>query len=492
MKISLISLYPDITSFGIRVISSYLKQHGHKTQLIFLPDPYGDDIVYGKQRYKNHILEEVTSLCRQSDLIGVTLMTNFFKGAVQVTAQFKKALSVPIIWGGVHPTIKPLECLEHADMVCIGEGEDAILELVTKMSVGEGHLHTKNLWFRIGDQIIQNPLNPLPRDLNVYPFPDYSMHDHHIMFNNRLVPLTDEIFQIFLKEGTVSRYLGKTGYQTMTSRGCPYSCAYCINHTIKEMYGEKGKLRWRSVENVIEELSWVKREMPYVNYIWFSDDEFMAQDIESIKEFASQYKEKIQLPFSCLISPLSVTEEKMSLLVDAGLVYVQMGIESGSVRMQQLYNRKMMNNERMMKAIRIVNKFKDKMYPPNYDFLVDVPFETDQDRVDSLRFIADIPKPFHLQPFTLILYPGTLLYEKAKEKAFSINDDRDIYEKTYTMRKPDYLNLLMTLSKTGKFPGALLKILISPPLLNIFNSRVLKPMVKNVYIGLKYIYSSLK
>ncbi|PKN85282.1 MAG: B12-binding domain-containing radical SAM protein, partial [Deltaproteobacteria bacterium HGW-Deltaproteobacteria-1] len=106
--------------------------------------------------------------------------------------------------------------------------------------------------------------------------------------------------------------------------------------------------------------------------------------------------------------------------------------------------------------------------------------------------IADIPKPFHLQPFTLILYPGTLLYEKAKENALAINDDRDIYEKTYTMRKPDYLNLLMTLSKTGKFPGTLLKILISPTLLNIFNSKVLKPVVKYVYIGMKYIYSSLK
>jgi hypothetical protein len=62
MKISLISLYPDITSLGIRVISAYLKQHGHKTQLIFLPDPYGDDIVYGKERYENPILEEVISL----------------------------------------------------------------------------------------------------------------------------------------------------------------------------------------------------------------------------------------------------------------------------------------------------------------------------------------------------------------------------------------------------------------------------------------------
>jgi radical SAM superfamily enzyme YgiQ (UPF0313 family) len=258
------------------------------------------------------------------------------------------------------------------------------------------------------------------------------------------------------------------------------------------MYGGKGKLRWRTVNHVIEELLWVKREMPYVNYIWISDDEFMAQKIDNLKEFALQYKGKIGLPFSCLVSPLSVTEEKMSLLVDAGLIYVQMGIESGSVRMQKLYNREIMNNERMMKAITIINKFKDKMYPPNYDFLVDVPFETDKDRIDSLRFISNIPKPFHLQPFTLILYPGTLLYEMAKKNSLVINDYKDIYEKTYTMRKPDYLNLLMTLSKKGKFPSPLLKILINAPMLNILNSKALKPMIKSVYIGMKYVYSSFK
>jgi len=492
MKITLISLYPDITSFGIRVISAYLKQHGHKTQLIFLPDPYGDDIVYGKERYENQILEEVVALCRQSDLIGITLMTNFFNGAVQLTKKIKKELSAPVIWGGVHPTIKPNECLEHADIVCIGEGEDAMLELVNRMARGEDYSHTINLWINTGTQIIKNTLSSLPRDLDIYPFPDYSMDDQHIMINNRMVPISPDITEQFLKRGTVSRLVGKTGYQTMTSRGCPHSCAYCINHTIKEMYGGKGKLRWRSVNHVMEELMWVKREMPYVNYIWISDDEFMAQRIDTLKEFVTQYKTKIGFPFSILASPPSVTEEKMSLLVDAGLIYLQMGIESGSVRMQKLYNREFMDNKMMMQAITIINKFKDKIYPPSYDFLVDVPFETDEDKIDSLKFISDIPKPFRLQPFTLILYPGTLLYEMAKENVLVIDEHKDIYEKTYTMRKPEYLNLLMKLSSKGNFPSPLLQLLISSPMVNILNSNALKPLIKIVYIGLQNIYRLMK
>ena len=98
----------------------------------------------------------------------------------------------------------------------------------------------------------------------------------------------------------------------MTSRGCPHSCAYCINHTIKNMYGGKGKLRWRSVTHVITELMWVKKNMPYIDYIWISDDEFMARKLDKLVEFSKKYKEKIGLPFSCLASPLSVSEEKMA------------------------------------------------------------------------------------------------------------------------------------------------------------------------------------
>jgi hypothetical protein len=94
MKVTLISPYPDITSFGLRTISAYLKENGHTTQIIFLPDPYGDDLVYGKDRYDDRVLDEAVSLCEKSDLIGISLMTNFFDGAVQITRKIKDRLGI--------------------------------------------------------------------------------------------------------------------------------------------------------------------------------------------------------------------------------------------------------------------------------------------------------------------------------------------------------------------------------------------------------------
>jgi len=69
MNITLISPYPDITSFGLRTISAYLRKNGHRTRMIFIPDPYGDNLHYGIKRYEDAVLDQVVSLCGNSDLI---------------------------------------------------------------------------------------------------------------------------------------------------------------------------------------------------------------------------------------------------------------------------------------------------------------------------------------------------------------------------------------------------------------------------------------
>ena len=485
MKVTFISPYPDITAFGIRGISSYLKKHGHKTQLIFLPDPHGDNLMYNVQRYEDNILKELVLLCKDSNLIGITLMTNFFDAAVQITRKLKSEIRTPIIWGGVHPTICPEESLEYADMVCIGDGEDAMLELANKMADGEDCSNVANFCIKHNGKIIKNPVRPLPRDLDHYPIADYIMEDHHIILDGHIRPLTPELIRFFQERAVLSVFLKKIGYQTMTGRGCPHKCTYCVNDMIKNLYAGQSYLRWRSTAHVMEEFLWVKKNMPYVNFVWISDDAFFARNPESLREFCREYKEKINIPFTCLASPLTITEEKMEILIDAGLIYLQMGVESGSRNVQEVFNRKNMSNERMMKAIEIINKYKEKMLPPAYDFILDVPYETDEDKVESLRFISEIPKPFRLQPFSLVLYPGTKLYQMAKADGIITDEKKQIYAKSYGMREPNYFNLLMTLSKDGHMPSLLLKLLISNPVVKLLNSKPMKPFFRYLDKGLR-------
>ncbi len=486
MKITLISPYPDVTAFGVRTLAAHVKAHGHQARLVFLPDPFGDHIIQGVARYPESALLQTAELCADSDLVGVSLMTNHFDGAVQITNVLRRSLKVPIVWGGVHPTIRPEECIQHADIVCIGEGEDSLLALMNALQNRTPLGATPGCWVKNSDGTVNtNPLACLPADLDGYPAPDYSMHDHHVMMDGKIVPLNHLLLQQFLAQGSVAKHLGRTGYQTMTSRDCPYSCTYCINDTIRRMYGGQAKLRWRSVDHVISELKAVRRDMPYVDYIWISDDEFMARRKDDLAEFCRRYKAEIGLPFSCLVSPVSVTEEKMAMLVDAGLCYVQMGVESGSPRMQEIYRRKNMGNERLMKAIQVINKFKDKLAPPSYDFLLDVPFETDDDRIQTIQLISRFPKPYRLQPFSLILYPGTHLYTLAKEQGLIKDEHAEIYNKTYVMHEPSYLNFVVALAKDGKMPGALLRAMVWPPLVRVMQGAALKPAVAGLYKTLR-------
>jgi radical SAM superfamily enzyme YgiQ (UPF0313 family) len=492
MKISLISPYPDITSFGLRTISAYLKQAGHQTRLIFLPDPYGDNIVNGVPRYNDHVLEGIISLCDDSDIIGISLMTNFFENAVQITQKIKSRIDKPVIWGGIHPTIRPEECLQYADMVCIGDGEDAVLELLTKIQSNENYLDTQNFWFKQNETIIKNPLRFLNHDLDVYPMPDYSLNEHYLMFDGKIQPMTQELIKIMFQRSPISNYIPNCGYQTMTGRGCPHRCTYCVNDTLKGLYGEQGYLRWRSTVHIINELLWIKKNFPFVGHIWFSDDSFFAKSRDKIEEFCKLYKEKIGLPFFALASPITLTEEKMTLLVDAGLKCIQMGIETGSKRLQEIFNRKQMSNDKVMKAIKIMNKHKDKLLPIYYDFILDTPYETKEDKIESLRFISMIPKPYCIQAFSLVLYPGTHLYDMAKRDGFIKDEFKEIYNKSYTKRSMGYLNLLFSLTKRGELPGWLLRLLISPPFVYVFESRLLKPFIKLIDIGAKYIYHFIK
>jgi len=496
MKISLISPAAQIASPAVRMISAYLKKHGYKTQLIFLPDPdpfcdrhsYSGKHEYIENKYSDDVMEEVVSLCRDSDLIGISLMTDLFSNAVQITNRLKSRLNTPVIWGGIHPIIKPDESLTYADIVCIGDGEEAMLELAAKMDSGSDYSTIAGLWCKVNGITTKNQLRPLTKNLDTYPIPDYSMEDHHILFDRHIIPLTHKHLEIYFRN-SVNLYLhiNKAGYLTMTSRGCPHSCAYCFNSVMKNLYKEQAYLRWRSIEHVICELSWVKERMPYIDFVLLLDDLFFARPLEDIERFSREYKNKIGLPFMCATSPLTVTEEKMASLVDAGLIYVEMGIQSASKKIQNLYGRNSMSNERIMQAATIINKFKDRVVPI-YDFIMDSPYETVKDQRESLKYVSMLPKPFRLSVFSLVFYPGTKIYAMAKEDGFIEDEKKQVYEKHVFAREPNYLNLLMVIAKGGKFPSMLLRLFLIPPFVDILTSKPIRPLVRWFYIFLKTIH----
>ncbi|MFP5259143.1 MAG: B12-binding domain-containing radical SAM protein, partial [Acidobacteriota bacterium] len=195
MRVALISPYPDITAYGVRAIAAYLKANGMDVRLIFLPDPLGDALTDAPERYPAAVMEQVARLCADCALVGVSLMTNYVDNAVQITKTVKARSSAPVLWGGVHPTIRPGECLEWADLVCVGDGEEAVLDVARALEAGSDLTAIPNIWSRRPDgSVAENPVRPLAQDLDALPAPDWSHDDHHIWDPEQpeagVVPLT--------------------------------------------------------------------------------------------------------------------------------------------------------------------------------------------------------------------------------------------------------------------------------------------------------------
>ena len=88
MKITLLSIYPDIASFGVRTISAVLKKEGHSVDLIFLTKEFWE-------RFEEKTLNDIVNLTKKSDLIGISLMTNFWDNAIQITNKIKENFPTP-------------------------------------------------------------------------------------------------------------------------------------------------------------------------------------------------------------------------------------------------------------------------------------------------------------------------------------------------------------------------------------------------------------
>ena len=428
MKITLISPYPDIHTFGIRTISAYLKQKRHDVRLLFLPKDF-------TEQYENKTLDEIVTLAKDSHLIGISLMTNYFDDATQITQKLKDNYDIPILWGGIHPTIRPEECLNYADMVCIGEGEEALAELLNKMENGHDYHDICGIWFKHKEKIITNSFRPLTQSLDSIPFPDYDYRTHYILHDGCIQKMDIEILE---------KWLGNT-YVTMPTRGCPFKCAYCCNNIINEMNPNQKRLRKRSINNIITELAEAKKLLPFIERIKFDDDAFFSLSVDEIKEFCEKYKKNVSLPLIITgANPSTLNREKLSLLVDAGLTDIRMGIQTGSESTKTLYHRNYPNHQ-VEKAARTINEFKDRINAPQYDIILDNPWETDENLIETLMFLSKLPTPYRLSLFSLAYYPGTELYRKAIKDGIITDDLKEVYRKRFHDCNRTYLNRLFFL-----------------------------------------------
>jgi radical SAM superfamily enzyme YgiQ (UPF0313 family) len=428
MNVLLISVQADLDVLGLKYLHYTLLKHGVNSFLLCLPNIKQRDAAS-----VGNLKQFIAKLSPQ--LIGISLMSIEFNDAAYLTQYLKKEFaSITIVWGGIHPTIAPEMCLDYADYVCIGEGERTIVDMANAIKERGDLTSINNLCYIKDNEAKRNPLYPLIDNLDEVPAYDLIPVNGFLQDKaGAIVPIDQKVFKKY------ARYRGTT-YSTISSRGCPFSCSYCCNNFLTHLYNSK-KIRRRSIPSLISELERCLSNNPGIEYINFQDDCFMACSDEHLKNFCQEYKNKIRKPFIIRSIPIYINQDKIRSLKDAGLAWISIGIQSGSDRVcKEVYKRKTSKID-VLRAANIINKFDVGVY---YDVILDNPFETTADRIETIKVLMEIPRPFHAQFFSLTFYFGTELYERAQKECPELIED--CRRKDYEVYNQDTLNAMIRLA----------------------------------------------
>jgi len=509
MKITLISTSTYPSDQGIRTISSVLKKEGYEVTLVFM--------TLSEDYSKNYNLSELNQLlriCRDSKLIGINSFASTSQRALRIISFLRKNLDVPIVYGGVHATISPEDCIKVADIVCVGEGESAIIDLAKAIEKGKSFDKIKNLWIRKGERIMRNSVRNIIDNLDSLPLPDYDIESHFILDKGRIRKFReyDLAGQIFF----------------LTGRGCPYGCDYCSNSFFNKLYEGKRKsiLRWHSPEYIIKGILELKRKFPTtLGFFDIRDDTFSLRPLEDIKKFCRLYKENVKMRFKCLADPHTVSDEKIQLLVDAGCTDIIVGIQGSERTNLDIYHRNQKDKD-VLNAANVLNKYKDKL-AVMYDVITCNPYEKSEDIISLIRLLQKLPKPYYVSINNLVFFPGSQLYRKAvndgtikteKDAAYKLNYwDRAKHIKL--KEKNAYLVLILNLmrgsvteKRFGFMPSFLIDWLLFSKrveknlknpfmtklvlnivgLMDLLREKVLKPFYRSMPVSFKIWYDKIR
>ena len=375
MKI--VFVYPNLTrlervTLGLGYVASFVQRRGHECRLV--------DYTWGGGYEKTLDVVRETG----AKIVGLSVKSGEVDFCAGLSRRLKEEFGCIILWGGVHPSIDSENtiALDCVDMICIGEGEEPTAELLDSLEKGEFDTSIPNIWFKKDGKVIRNPIRTLTQNLDELPFPDRDLHDT----------------QLYIEQsGTVDIIAG---------RGCPYQCSYCVEPTYADLFKGNGTfVRYRSVENVLDEISDLKKRFKF-NWINFVDDVFTI-DIRWLREFSPKYKQHFKIPYTCNARIEAMREESYQLLRESGCHSLEMGIESGSELLRRKVLERKMTNKKIIEAFDMAHQYGLKTMSFN---MVGIPYETKQNIQETIRLNRRL-NPSSIQVSMFQPYPGTGLYD---------------------------------------------------------------------------------
>lgn len=375
VKINL-SAFMDIPPLGILYVGDALKKAGYQVQVLHISP--------------EQVEESVQQILDKNPLyVGFSVFTgSAMRSYAEMSRKIKRHSNIPIVWGNVHPSSLPVQCLQetYIDYVVIGEGEETAVELAQALEDQRELGEVMGIGYKLNGEIAITKPRPFIQNLDDYAL-DWSLVD---------------IEQYISSFGNVNRAI-----RFVTSRGCPHRCGFCYN-----MLFNKRSWRKHSVGFVVSQINRLKEERG-INGIMFMDDEFFVN-----KKRAISIVEQIDLPYyaSCRIE--YIDDEFARQLAETKCRYLLIGLESGSDRILKLINKDIKVSD-IKAGLRALSNYPQIQVSGSLIF--GFPTETRDEFRSTLKLIVELLDNKSNMTFTTgwyMPYPGSELYEFAIQHGF--------------------------------------------------------------------------
>ena len=358
--------------FGPMILSAVLKQKGHETILGALQE---EDVAEKVRRWK-------------PDVLAYSMMSVDMIDFRKFNAEIKKERpGIFTLLGGAHATLDRHSCFPDPDLdaICVGEGEEAIAELVHRLDHGKSLEGAPNLMF---DRDAELNLNRFIDDMDSIPFMDRELVYSYPKMAN----------------------FGIKGI--WSSRGCPFPCPYCFNNRYNQLYSGKGSpVRRRSVGNIIEEMKLLK-ENYRVDFVRMQDDVFVYKVDDWMEEFAERWPAEVGIPYYALIRSELVTDDLAKSLKKSGCFSICMSIESANDEVRKKMMRRKVEKDRLRDSFQILRNNDINVYA---NTMLALPFTTLETDIECVDFAIDVKPDF--PNFSIFMpYPGTDLGDFCKDE----------------------------------------------------------------------------
>ncbi|MDP8224146.1 MAG: radical SAM protein [Candidatus Lernaella stagnicola] len=375
-------------SVPLEYLSAAAKRAGHRVSFAYDPGAFSDnDNVYHnawlERRFARIDLLEQKLRRDPPDAILFFVYSNTFQWGLELARRVRRDRPVPTIFAGLHATMAPAAVLREpeVDYVIVGEGEETLPELLDCLAASQSPAEVRGIQYREDGEARATPMRP-PLDLETLPLPD--------------------------KELFADEFNMADDYVILCGRGCPCSCTYCREGTIRRLYG-KGYFRRRRIDSIIHELETMRARHGFGRVM--IDDPILFTPKAWTLELLDAYRSRVNLPFRCYGQVGHFDEEIGRALLDAGCYGLEFGLQTANEEIRLNILGRDDSDEQMRRALEICDRIGLRY---DLDHMFGLPGETEQDFIDAARLYADARRLNRVKVHMLAYFPGAPIVQTAE------------------------------------------------------------------------------